>query len=144
MIIAKIALGLASTVAFATVYTMREGLITVQVDEYREGGSHVHLYVPAAAVPMAAHFAPRDKMDQAAEHLQEWLPTARQLAKELEKYPNAEFVDVQDGKDHVQIGTHNGKLRIDVREPGEEAHIACPIETIDDLIGQLGSNRPGA
>ncbi len=32
MIIAKIALGLASTVAFATVYTMREGLISVQVD----------------------------------------------------------------------------------------------------------------
>jgi hypothetical protein len=144
MIIAKIALGLASTVAFATVYTMREGLISVRVDENHEGGSHVHLYVPAAAVPMAAHFAPRAKIDEAAERFQEWLPAVRQLTKELEKYPNAEFVDVQDGKDHVQIGTDNGKLRIDVQEPGEEVHIACPIETIDDLIGQLRTNRPGA
>jgi len=51
VIIAKIALGMASTVALATVYTFREGIIRVDVDEFRDGGSHVHFWVPAAAVP---------------------------------------------------------------------------------------------
>ena len=58
MLIAKIALGMASTVALATVYTFREGVIRVDVDEFRDGGSHVHVWVPAAAVPMAVHLRP--------------------------------------------------------------------------------------
>lgn len=144
MLIAKIALGLAGTVAFATIYTFREGMIRVEVDEFRDGGSHVHLWVPAAAVPVALHFTPRNQMENASEKLSEWLPTLRQLTKELQKYPEAEFVDVVDGTDHVQIRTHNGKLEIDVREPGETVHIACPIATLDDLATELSSNIPGA
>jgi hypothetical protein len=144
MLMAKIALGIASTVAFATVYTFREGLIRVDVDEFREGGSHVHFWVPAAAVPVALHFAPRQHMQNAAQHVEPWMPTIRQLAKELRKYPNANFVDVVDGSDHVQIRTRAGKLQIDVEEPGDSVHIACPISTLEDVAQQLGDNIPGA
>jgi hypothetical protein len=144
MLIAKIALGLASTVAFATVYTFREGVIRVDVDEFRSGGSHVHFWVPAAAVPMAVHFAPKEHMREAAEKLDDWMPTVRQLTKELRKYPDADFIDVEDGSDHVQIRTRAGKLQIDVRQPGEEVHIACPIATIEDLSFELGNGAPGA
>jgi hypothetical protein len=141
MLMAKIALGIASTIAFATVYTFREGLISVQVDEFKEGGTHLHLWVPAAAVPMAVHFTPKQHLQHAAEHVNEWLPTVRQLSKELKKYPEAQFVDVQDGQDHVQISTHGGKLRIDVTGPGEQVHIACPIDTIEDLSTELAEAR---
>jgi hypothetical protein len=144
LVVAKIALGLASTAAVATVYTFREGVIRVDVDEFRSGGSHVHLLVPAAAVPVAVHFAPRQHMQHAAEQIEPWLPTIRQLTKELEKYPNADFIDVVDGSDHVQIRTHDGKLQIDVNEPGESVHIACPISTLEDIASGLTENIPGA
>ena len=144
VIIAKIALGMASTVALATVYTFREGVIRVDVDEFRAGGSHVHFWVPAAAVPMAVHFTPQRHLEKASAHIQEFLPTIRQLTKELEKYPNAEFVDVQDESEHVRVRTHAGKLEVDVTGPGESVHLACPIATIQDLAAEFADNRPGA
>src|ERR1700680_4647939 len=144
MLLAKIALGLASTVAFAAVYTFREGVIRVDVDEFREGGSHVHLWVPAAAVPIALRCAPRDRLQDGAEKIKPWIPTIRQLAKELEKYPEANLVEVVDGDDHVQIRTHAGKLQIDVHQPGESVHVAFPISTLEEISGQLTDNIPGA
>jgi len=69
MLLAKIALGLASTMAFAAIYTFREGVIRVDVDELRDGGSHVHLWVPAAAVPIALRCAPRQHLENAAENI---------------------------------------------------------------------------
>src|ERR1700716_3562775 len=144
MLLAKIVLGLASTVAFAAVYTFREGVIRVDVDECRAGGSHVHLWVPAAAVPIALRCAPREHMQNAAEHIKPWIPTIRQLAKELEKYPDANLVEFIAGEDHVQIRTHAGKLQIDVHEPGESVHVAFPIVTLEEISGQLTDNIPGA
>jgi hypothetical protein len=144
MLLAKIALGLASTVAFAAIYTFREGVIRVDVDEFRDGGSHVHLWAPAAAVPIALRCTPKNHLENAAENIKPWLPTIRQLAKELEKYPEANLVEVVDGADHVQIRTHAGKLQIDVHEPGESVHVAVPIATLEDISGQLTENIPGA
>jgi hypothetical protein len=144
LIIAKIALGMASTVALATVYTFREGVIRVDVDERREGGSHVHFFVPAAAVPMAVHFTPQRHKEHAEERMQEWMPMLRQLSKELEKYPDTEFVDVQSEAEHVSVRTHGGKLQVDVTGPEESVHVACPIATIEDLAEEFAANRPGA
>src|ERR1700682_5024624 len=144
MLLAKIALGLASTVAFAAVYTFREGVIRVDVDEYRAGGSHVHLWVPAAAVPIALRCAPRDHMQNAAEHIKPWIPTIRQLAKDLEKYPEAKLGEVIDGDESVQIRTHAGTLQVDVDEPGESVHVAFPIATLEEISGKLTENIPGA
>jgi hypothetical protein len=144
MLLAKIAVGLASTVVFAAIYTFREGVIRVDVDEFRAGGSHVHFWVPAAAVPIALRCTPRDHLPNTAENIKPWIPTIRQLAKELEKYPEANLVEVVDGTDHVQIRTHAGKLQIDVHEPGESVHVAVPIATLEDISSQLTENIPGA
>lgn len=144
ILLAKVALGIASTVAFATIYTFREGVIRVDVDESRAGGSHVHVWVPAAAVPIAVHFTPSRHFQDAGENLETWLPTIRQLTKELQKYPNADFVDVQDGAQHVQVRTRDGKLQVDVHEPGQDVHVAVPIETIEDVAGEISDHIPGA
>ena len=118
MLLAKIALGIASTVAFAAVYTFREGVIRVDVDEYRDGGSHVHLWVPAAAVPMALRFAPKSHMQNAAEHIKAWIPTIRQLAKNWRNIRRQIWLRLWTRDDHVQIRTHAGKLQIDVQSRG--------------------------
>ena len=144
MLLAKAALGVGGALAVAGAYTFHEGVIRVDVDEHRAGGSHVHLWVPAAAVPVAMHLVPRHDLRDAAGRAQECLPLAHALIKELKRFPDANFVEVQDGPQHVQIQTHHGKVQIDVVDPEENVHILVPLITLDDVAEQLEANAPGA
>jgi hypothetical protein len=144
VLLAKAALGLGGTLVLAGAYTMREGVIRIDVDEYRSGGSHVHMWVPAAAVPMAMHFVPDKPLQHASEHAREALPILHALVKELKKYPDAEFVEIDDNHQHVRMRTHSGKLQIDVDAPGEKVHVLCPLSTIEDVTVQLQERGPRA
>ena len=144
ILLAKAALGLGGALVLAGAYTFREGVIRVDVDEHRAGGSHVHVWVPAAAVPMTLHFVPRHHLQDAADHAREFLPLSHVLIKELKKFPNADFVEVMDGPQHVQIRTHAGKLQIDIEDPEQNVHVLVPLSTVDDVIDQLESNAPAA
>jgi len=143
MILAKVGLGLASTVVFATVYTFREGVIRVDVDEFRDGGSHVHFWAPAAAVPMAMHFVPKQHLRGASARANECLPLIQTLTAEMRKYPDTTFVEVEDGEEHVKISTIGRKIQIDVDGPEEKVHVAVPLSTINDVAEQLAENREG-
>ena len=144
MLLAKAALGLGGTIVLAGVYTMREGVIRVDVDEYRAGGSHVHLWFPAAAVPMAMHFVPSKHMRHVSEQAREALPVIHAIVKELKKYPDADFVEVVDRDQHVRMRTRGGKLQIDVDAPDQKVHVLCPLSAIDDVTSQLEEHAPGA
>jgi hypothetical protein len=144
ILLAKAALGLGGTIVLAGAYTMREGVIRVDVDEYRNGGSHVHMWVPAAAVPMAMHLVPREHMRHVSEQAREAMPILHALVKELKKYPDAEFVEVDESDQHVRIRTHEGKLQIDVDTPDEKVHVLCPLSTIEDVTSQLEEHSSGA
>jgi hypothetical protein len=144
MLLAKAALGLGGTLVLAGAYTFHEGVIRIDVDEYRGGGSHVHLWVPAAAVPMAMHFVPKQHFREAAEHTREFMPLTHALVKELKKFPDADFVEVTDSEQHIQIRTRQGKLQIDVEAPDQTVHVLCPLSTIEDVADQLESIAPGA
>jgi hypothetical protein len=144
MLLAKAALGLGGTIVLAGAYTFHEGLIRIDVDEHRAGGSHVHLWVPAAAVPMAMHLAPRRHMEHAAMQAREFLPIANAIVKELKKFPEADLIEVRDGEQHVQIRTHEGKLQIDATEPGQTVHVLVPLSTLEDVTSQLEEHAPGA
>ena len=144
VLLAKAALGLGGTLVLAGAYTMREGVIRIDVDEYRSGGSHVHMWVPAAAIPMAMHFVPEKHWRHASEHARQAMPIVHAIVKELRKYPEAEFVQIDDGDQHVRVRTHEGKLQIDVDAPDEKVHVLCPLLTIEDVTGQLEEHAPGA
>jgi hypothetical protein len=144
MLLAKAALGVGGALVLAGAYTFHEGVIRIDVDEFRAGGSHIHMWVPAALVPMTMHFVPREHLRGAAMHSQEFAPLVHALIKELKKFPEADFVEVKDGEQHAQIRTHAGKLQIDVDEPGENVHLLIPLSTIDDVVGQIESSAPGA
>jgi hypothetical protein len=143
MLLANLALGVVGTVVLAGAYTFHDGILRVDADE--QDGRHVHVWAPAAIVPIAMHVVPRQHLERAAEQARPWLPTIRALTKELEKYPNSEFVDVREGVDdqHVRIWTQGGRLMIDVNEPGEQVHVACPLAMIRDMAYELEANVPG-
>jgi len=142
LLAAKVALGLSATLAMSTAYVFHEGVISVDVDEHRSGGSHVHFWVPARAVNAGLHVVPHQHMEEAAEKAQPYLPLIRTLAKELKKYQNAELVDVQDGKDHVRVAIVDGKIQIDAVNDDETVHVRVPIETLEDVSDRLEANAP--
>ena len=144
MLLAKAALGLGGTLFLAGAYTMREGLIRIDVDEFRSGGSHVHMWVPAAAVPMAMHFVPSKHMRHASQQAREALPILHVFVKELKKYPDADFVEIDDNNQHVRMRTHGGKLQIDVDARDEKIHVLCPLSTIEDVTSQIEEHGPAA
>jgi hypothetical protein len=141
MLFAKLALGLCGTVVVAGAYTFHEGVM--RVDEDHHDGQHVHVWVPAAIVPMAMHVIPSRHFRPAAANIGPWLPMLRALTKELKRYPETELVEVEDSRQHVHIRTHQGKLLIDVTNPGEDVHVACPLAMLEDVANQLEAKAPG-
>lgn len=141
MLVAKLALGLCGTVVAAGAYTFHEGVMRVDEDHF--DGRHVHVWIPAAIVPMALHVVPSRHIERATAQVGPWLPTLRALTKELKRYPEAELVEVEDAHQHVRIRTHQGKLLIDVTEPGETVHVACPLATMEDVTRELEAKSPG-
>jgi len=144
LILAKAALGLCATMVMAGVYVFREGVIRVNVDEHREGGAHVHVWVPATIVSVGMHFVPKDQLNRVTEETRPFLPVLREVAKELEKYPNVELVDVADARDHVRVAMVDGKLRIDaVSADGDVVHVSVPARVLRDLADELEERAPG-
>ena len=143
LLLAKTVLGISATMALAGVYVFHEGVIRVDVDEYRVGGSHIHFWVPATTVSAGLRLAPRHYLQEAAAKARPYLPLLRELSKELQKYPNAEFVDVRNSDDHVHITMHEGKLSIDAVNDNETVHVTVPVETISDVANRLEDIAPG-
>jgi hypothetical protein len=144
ILLAKVGLGIGAGILMVTAYTFREGVIRVDADEMRANGSHVHVWAPAAIVPMAMHFIPDRHFEQVSEQCGRYMPIVHAVAKELVKYPEATLVDVQDGNEHALVRTHNGSLSVDVDSPDEHVHVRVPLETIDDVARQLQSHMPPA
>jgi hypothetical protein len=144
LILAKAALGLGATMAMAGVYVFHEGVIRVDVDEHREGGAHVHVWVPATVVSVGMHFVPKDHLNHVTAEARPFLPVLREVAKELEKYPNAELVDVTDARDHVRVAMVNGKLQIDaVTGNGDVVHLRVPARVLQDVADELEEKASG-
>ena len=144
LLIAKAALGAGATLAVAGAYVFHEGVIRVDVDENRNGGSHVHFWVPATAVSGGLRVVPSHYIRHAAEQSRPYLPVLREVAKELAKYPNAELVDVRGANhEHVRITVKDGKLYIDAVDQENNVHVSVPTETIADVADRLEDAAPG-
>jgi len=139
--LAKAALGLGATMAVAFACVFREGVIRVDVDEHV--GPHVHFWVPATAVSAGLRLLPRHCLEHAATEARPFLPLLREVSKELEKYPNAEFVEVRDSSDHVRVAMVNGKLEIDAVGDDQVVRVRVPAETIRDVADRLEDPAPG-
>lgn len=143
LFLAKAALGLGATLAMAGVYVFHEGVIRVDVDENHAHGSHVHVWVPATVVPVGLRVVPFHNLEKAAAQARPFLPAVRELARELEKYPNAELVEVRDPGQHVRVSVHNGKVYVDAVTDSENVHVSVPVQTLSDVADRLEDVAPG-
>jgi hypothetical protein len=143
ILITKVALGLGAALALSTGYVFHEGVMRVDVDESRSGGSHVHFWVPATTVSLGLRVVPRRYLEKAAAQSRPYLPELRELSKELEKYPNAELLDVKQSSEHVHLAVRNGKLYLDAVSNTDTVHVSFPTETLVDLADRLEDAAPG-
>jgi len=141
--LAKAGIGVLGGLLLTTAYVFHEGTIRVDIDENSAGGSHVHFWVPATAVSAGLRLTPSHYLRDAAAQTRPYLPLLREIAKELQKYPNAEFVEVRDASDHVHIAVHGGKLCIDAVSDGNVVHVAVPTEVLGDVADRLEDVAPG-
>jgi hypothetical protein len=79
MLLAKLALAFGGTLVLAGAYTFHEGVM--RVDEDHVDARHVHVWVPAAVVPLAMHAVPKRYLEQAAGQAAPWLPTLHALPR---------------------------------------------------------------
>jgi hypothetical protein len=135
ILFAKVAIAFAGTVAAAGAYTLHDGIAQVQVDDNH--GTHVHIWAPAAIVPMAMHVIPKRELHKFPHDAQQAIPILRVLAKELGNYPNTEFVEVRDSDTHVVVRTVGSKVVVDVVDPENKVHVVCPLAMIQDVVDSL-------
>src|SRR5262249_56454459 len=104
----------------------------------------VHFWLPGTVVSTGLRFVPKEKLHSSAHDIRPYLPVIRELSKELEKYPDAELVDVRDGHDHVRVSMTDGKLRIDATsQNGDDVHVSVPARVLRDVADQLEDQAPG-
>jgi hypothetical protein len=67
----------------------------------------------------------------------------REISKELQKYPNAELLDVRDASNHVHVSVKGGQLYLDAVSDDENIHIRCPTVTLEHVADRLEDAAPG-
>jgi hypothetical protein len=134
---AKVAMAFTGTIAAAGAYTLHDGIAQVQVDDNH--GTHVHIWAPAAIVPMALHVVPTRELHKFPHEAQQAIPILRVLTKELEKYPNTEFVEIRDSDTHVRVRTVGSKVVVDVVDPENKVHVVCPLAMVQEVVESLSN-----
>ncbi|MFN7975029.1 MAG: hypothetical protein U0166_22205 [Acidobacteriota bacterium] len=130
-----------STAVVGAVVVVHEGMIRVSVDEKTPGGDHVHFFFPAAIVNLgltvAPGFIPEDAWGEDREEIARFRPALVALAREIEKCPEGDLIEVRDRDETVHIGLRDGAFAIDVESPQESVHLAVPVSVFKSAAGIL-------
>lgn len=123
--------------------TAREGAkwIHVRVDE--EEGAKVAINLPISLVDVAVDMAREEALDAGDFDLGEdskvRIEDLRKMWRELKGAGDAEFVNVQDGDDHVRIFRQGDKVHVQVDEKDQKTvRIEMPSSIVDALLSSEG------
>ncbi len=125
----------------AAAATYRAGLVRIHVTKKKPGGENLHLVVPGIMLTSALGLVPDDKLKDSLRDARPWLPVAAAAARELQRYPDATFIEVSSPRERVRIATRDAVLTIDVDSPDETVYVAMPLATLADLTAQLASTN---
>ena len=135
--LAKLGIGVLGTAVVAGAAISNEGFIQVRVHAKHPGGDNVALIVPAAIVPVALHFVPKQQLDRAPEDLQKIMPVLDAAIPELQKCRDGVLVEVIDPGEHVLISKSGDSLVIDVNDHDETVHVSVPLGAVRASLHQI-------
>jgi len=119
------------------------GFATVRVHEKTEG-FELYLPVPAALINVGLSAAVTggafDHIEPLPPEALQWSGVAREMLAALIDGPDATFVEVQDGEDHVVVAKRNGRFIVHVRSPDADVDVAVParlaLRVLDVVIAK--------
>jgi hypothetical protein len=140
--LAKLGIGVLGTALVGGAALSTEGFIYVNVQEKHPGGTHVHVFVPAALVPTALHFVPRRHFMDSSHDMREALPIIDAAIPALNDAPDGVLVEVKDPGEHVLITKHGGSIVVDVNDSDETVHVSVPLIAAQSAIHQIAETSP--
>jgi hypothetical protein len=93
--------------------------------------------VPVGLVQTALAFTPHKNLPPLDPEARRWLPVARRALAEIDKVPDAVFVDVTSGDEHVVVAKRDGRLVVDVHSRGDEVHVSLPPGALQGLLASM-------
>jgi hypothetical protein len=137
--LAKLGVGILGTAFVAGAALSSEGFIAVRVHEKGPDGKNINLFVPAAAVPVALRFVPREHRAEASENVRPYLPIIDAAIPALEQSPDGVFVEVVDNDEHVLISKRGGSLVIDVNDREDMVHVSVPLRAAQSAVHEIAA-----
>ena len=142
---AKVALVCAGTVVAGAAVLCSEGFLRVNVTRARRGRPHhINVTAPAMLVPIAVAFAThlksREKIADAAEKIEPWVPTIRAALAQLNDVDDMTLVDVTEPGQHVRVSKSGGAIVVDVDDKDADVHVSAPIRAISSTIREIADS----
>jgi hypothetical protein len=137
--LAKLGVGVMGAALVGGAALSSEGFIHVRVHEKQPDGTNITLVVPAALVPVALRFVPREHLADASKDVQQYLPVIDAAIPALEECQDGVLVEVLDPGEHVVIAKSGGSVVIDVNDPGETVHVSVPLRAAQSSIHQIAA-----
>jgi hypothetical protein len=129
---------LASGLTFAAVQVYRAGSVAIEVHDPGPDGVDLSLRVPAVLVSGAALVIPFELPEDVAAELRPHLPVVETVLDELSRCPDFVLVEVESGRDHVEIAKRDGELVISVTSGGESFALSVPLGAARSVVARLG------
>lgn len=137
-----ILVGFASIAGTVGIATYQAGAVRISVTEKRRDGNHIRLIVPAILVPLGLHFVPEKELRKQSAEMRKWLPAIKAASQELERCPDATFVEVKGPDENVSIRKSGDSLYIDVDDSGDTVHVSFPVRVVNTAVRQLEASNP--
>jgi hypothetical protein len=112
------------------VVAYRAGVAVVKVHEAGPEGTRLTLPVPMILVDGAVLLTPRETLPRLPSEATQAMPFVAAMMRELESCPDAVFIEVHDGDNHVVIAKRSGRLRIDVHDGGDRVSLSLPAHAL--------------
>jgi hypothetical protein len=117
------------------------GVVTVNVQESKEGGTHLYLPVPADLLYLGMDLLPLldhdGELTKARREIGPWAPVAVAALQSIEDCPDAVLVDVEEHGQTVKIVKQGRSIEIQIHDQDGDVEIALPAGLFSRLARQI-------
>jgi hypothetical protein len=124
--------------AVVTYRAYRQGTAVVQVQEKGPDGVNLWIPVPVSLAGAAMRFIPKQDLPPVDPEVAAALPTLQEIARELDRMPDAVLVEVESADEWVRISKKDGRLVVEVDDPDARVHVSLPPGALGEIVSHLG------
>ena len=122
---------------------MSTGVMTVSVQEQGPHGHRIFVPVPALALDLglglAALAMPAGELERMREEARPFAPALAQIARELERCPDATLVEVVTDRESIRVTKRGGGFVIDMDAEDGKVRVALPARSLTRVASFLGA-----